>query len=87
MTGQPQTLRALRGLRETLREALAESELAYEFAANSYSFSAMDACMRAERALDLLREALEADERRKEHIEVGNQQRRMDNDLQYDLPK
>jgi hypothetical protein len=60
MTEQPQTLRALRGLGETLREALAESKLAYEFAANSYSFSAMDACMRAERALEVLRDALEA---------------------------
>jgi hypothetical protein len=59
---------------------IAESKLAYEFAANSYSFSA-----RAERALDVLRDALEADERRKEHIEVSNQQMRMDNDLQYDL--
>ena len=60
MTEQPQTLRALRGLGEALREAVAESRVAYEFAANSYSYSAMDACMRAERALEVLRDALEA---------------------------
>ena len=60
MTEQPRTARALRGLGEALRDAVAESKLAYEFAANSYSFSAMDACMRAERALDVLRDVLEA---------------------------
>jgi len=60
MTGQPRTVRALRRLSEALREALAESRVAYEFAANSYSYSAMDACMRAERALEVLRDALEA---------------------------
>jgi len=59
MIEQPRTLRAVRGLSEALREAVAESKLAYEFAANSYSFSAMNACMEAERALDVLREALE----------------------------
>jgi hypothetical protein len=62
MTEQPRILRALRGLSEALREAVAESKLAYEFAANSYSFSAMNACMGAERALDVLREALEDSE-------------------------
>ena len=60
MTEQPQKLRALRGLGEALREAVAESRVAYEFAANSYSYSAMDACMRAERALEVLRDALES---------------------------
>ena len=60
MTGQPRTVRALRRLSEALREALAESRVAYEFAANSYSYSAMDACMRAERALEVLRDALES---------------------------
>ena len=59
MIEKPRTLRAVRGLSEALREAVAESKLAYEFAANSYSFSAMNACMGAERALDVLREALE----------------------------
>jgi hypothetical protein len=59
MIEQARTLRAVRGLGVALREAVEESKLAYEFAANSYSFSAMNACMRAERALDVLREALE----------------------------
>jgi hypothetical protein len=59
MTGQPRTLRALRGLSEALREAVAESKLAYEFNANSYSYSCLSACLAAERALDVLRETLE----------------------------
>jgi hypothetical protein len=41
-----------------LREAVAESVLAYEFNATSYTFSAMNACIAAERALDVLRGAL-----------------------------
>jgi hypothetical protein len=57
MTEPARTLRALRGLSEALREAVAESKLAYEFNANSYTFAAMTACMGAERALDVLREA------------------------------
>jgi hypothetical protein len=59
MIEQPRTLRAVRGLSEALREAVAETRLEYAFNANSYSFSAMNACMAAERALDVLREALE----------------------------
>ena len=58
MTEHPRTLRAVRGLSAALREATEESKLAYEFNANSYSFSAMDACIAAERALENLREAL-----------------------------
>jgi hypothetical protein len=38
--------------------AVAESKLAYEFSANSYSFSAMSALIAAERALENLRAAL-----------------------------
>jgi hypothetical protein len=59
MTEPARTLRALRGLSEALREAVAESTLTYDFTANSYSYSAMTACMGAERALDVLRAALE----------------------------
>jgi hypothetical protein len=59
MTEHARVLRAVRGLGEALREAAAASKLAYEFAANSYSYSAMDACMGAERALDVLIDALE----------------------------
>jgi hypothetical protein len=47
MTEQARTLRAVRGLEVALREAVDDSKLAYEFAANSYSFSAMNACMAA----------------------------------------
>jgi hypothetical protein len=35
-----------------LREATEESRLAYEFSANSYTFSAMSACIAAEQALE-----------------------------------
>jgi len=59
MTEPARTLRSLRGLSAALREAVAESTHAYDFTANSYSYSAMNACMGAERALDVLREALE----------------------------
>lgn len=62
MTEPARTLRALLGLSAALREAVAESTLAYDFTANSYSYSAMNACMGAERALDVLREALEDSE-------------------------
>jgi hypothetical protein len=41
-----------------LREAVAQSSLAYDFSASSYSFSAMNACIAAERAFECMREAL-----------------------------
>jgi hypothetical protein len=44
-----------------LREAVTQSRLAYDFSANSYAFSAMNACIAAERALECLRDALEAE--------------------------
>jgi hypothetical protein len=59
MTEPARTLRAFRSVSAAVREAAAETRLAYKFNANCYSFSAMDACMAAERALDLLEEALE----------------------------
>jgi hypothetical protein len=59
MIEQARALRAVRGLGVALREAVEESKLAYELAANSYSFSAMNACMAAERTLEVLRDALE----------------------------
>jgi len=61
MTGQPRTLRALRGLSEALRDAVAESKLAYGLSTNSYSYSCLSACLAAERALEVLRDALEAE--------------------------
>ena len=60
MTEHTRTLRAVRGLDVALREAVAETTLAYELSANSYSFSAMSACIAAQQALEFLREALEA---------------------------
>jgi hypothetical protein len=47
------------GLSQALRKAVAASKLAYEFAPNSYSFSAMGACIGAEHALDMPQEARE----------------------------
>jgi hypothetical protein len=43
-----------------LREAVAESKLAYRFRPNSYSFAAMNACIAADQALEVLIESLEA---------------------------
>ena len=59
MTELARTLRAFRGLSEALREAVAESKLAYELNANSYSYSCLSACLAAERALEVLRAAIE----------------------------
>jgi hypothetical protein len=58
MTEASHTLRCFRKLEAILGEATAESRLAYEFAANSYTFAAMNACIAAEQALEVLREAL-----------------------------
>jgi hypothetical protein len=70
MSEHARILRAVRGLHVALREAVAESRLAYELSANSYSFSAMNACFAAERSLEVLREALEAQGRNlAEHAE------------------
>jgi len=41
-----------------LREANAQSRLGYSFVPNSYTYSAMQACLAAEQALEALREAL-----------------------------
>jgi hypothetical protein len=59
MTEHRPTLRAYRILAEAVREAVAESKLAYEFNASSYSFSCMNACLEAERALEAVAAALE----------------------------
>ena len=46
-----------------LREANAQAQLAYSFVPNSYTYSAMQACLAAEQAFEALREALaEADD-------------------------
>jgi len=54
---QPQPA-GLRALAIAVREAVAQSGLAYEFSANSYSYSCMSACLAAEQALEALRAAL-----------------------------
>jgi hypothetical protein len=59
MTGNARSLRAFRSVLSVVREAVAETRLAYGFNPNSYSFSAMSACMRGERALEVLQNALE----------------------------
>ena len=52
------TLRSLRRLGAAVLEATAESKLAYGLSANSYSYACMSACLAAEQALGVLREAL-----------------------------
>ena len=59
MTKHARTLRAVRGIEEALREAVAESKLAYDSNATSYSYSCLSACLAAERALEGLRADLE----------------------------
>ena len=63
MTEASHILGPVRKLEAVLREAVTETKLAYDFSANTYSFSAMSACIAAERALENLRAALaEGDE-------------------------
>jgi hypothetical protein len=46
-----------------LREAITEAKLAYDFLPVSYTYSALQACLAAEQALAVLRDALEAGDR------------------------
>jgi len=48
-----------------LREAVAEARIAYEFVPISHTYSALQACLAAEQALAVLRDALEAGAERK----------------------
>ena len=48
-----------------LREAVAEAKLAYEFVPISHTYGALQACLAAEQALTVLRDALEAGAERK----------------------
>jgi hypothetical protein len=43
-----------------LRQAVAESKLAYRFSPSSYSYSCLNACLAAEQALEVLRDTLDA---------------------------
>ena len=75
MTELARTLRAFRGLSEALREAVAESKLAYELNANSYSYSCLSACLAAERALEVLRAAIE-----ESYLRLGGTQHHQEED-------
>jgi hypothetical protein len=55
-------LRTYRDLRRIHRGAVGQAKLGYDFSPNSYSYCAMSSCLAAEAALDVLREALEADQ-------------------------
>ena len=61
MTGRHGNHAGLHSLTHAIHRAMAESKLAYQFSANSHSFAAMNACIVAERALEVLRDALEAE--------------------------
>jgi hypothetical protein len=60
MTSSPAS-RALRTLGQEIREARDQAKLGYEFSPNSYSYGALRACLAAEQAFDVLREALEGE--------------------------
>jgi len=57
MTEASHILRSFRKLDAAVREAVAESKLAYELGASTYTFSTMNACIAAERAVEMLRDA------------------------------
>ena len=57
MTADP-ALRAFRALRIHVSKALDHAKIGYEFSPNSYSYGALSACLAAEQALNVLREAL-----------------------------
>jgi hypothetical protein len=61
MTASP-VLRTIRDMRRILGDAVDQAKLGYDFSPNSYSYGAMSSCLAAEAALDVLREALEADQ-------------------------
>jgi hypothetical protein len=50
--------RALAAAEASLRTALAEAKLAYEFSPGSYTYSCLHACLDAEQAVGALRAAL-----------------------------
>jgi hypothetical protein len=45
-----------------LREAITEAQLAYDFVPISYTYGALQACLAAEQAFAVLRDALEAED-------------------------
>jgi hypothetical protein len=59
MSSSPQ--RALTSLDNAIREALRQSQLAYKFSPNSYTYGSLSACLAAENALDVIRAYLSED--------------------------
>ena len=55
MTDANHTLRSFRKLDAAIREAAAESKLAYELGASTYTYSTMNACIATQRAFEMLR--------------------------------
>jgi hypothetical protein len=53
MTSSPQ--RALAVLDKGIREAVRQSQLAYEYSPNSYTHGSLSACLAAENALEVIR--------------------------------
>ena len=61
MTAETTATKAAARVASELRKAIEQAKLAYQFNPGSYTYGAMSACMAAEKALDVLREALEAE--------------------------
>jgi hypothetical protein len=61
MTAEPTTAKAAARVKAELVKALGEAKLAYDFVPNSFTYSSLNACLAAEAALDVLREALESE--------------------------
>jgi hypothetical protein len=59
MSSSPQ--RALASLDNAIREAVWQSQLAYKFSPNSYTYGSPSACLAAENALDVIRAYLSED--------------------------
>jgi len=62
MSAQPVAAKAAARAQAENRKAIAEATAAYEFVPSSFAYSCLSACLAADMALDVLREALEADQ-------------------------
>jgi hypothetical protein len=58
MSAEPTTVKAAERARVELNKAVEQATLAYEFVPNSYTYGALQACLAAEHALEVLRSAL-----------------------------
>jgi hypothetical protein len=59
MSSSPQ--RALASLDNAIREAVRQSQLAYEFVPDSYTYGSLNACLAAQNALDVIQAHLGED--------------------------